>query len=174
MGAVESARGHLLVATPQLMDPNFARSVVLVLEHSEDGALGVVLNRPSSESVNGVLPDWAPVIAPPRVVFAGGPVETGAVLGVATAAEGDGFEVVDLTEPPDALRPGSLRLFAGYAGWGPGQLDAELAEGSWFVLDAELGDLVDDDPDDLWARVLRRQGGLVSLLATYPPAPWLN
>lgn len=170
-----STRGHLLVAAPTLFDPNFVRTVVLMLEHNRDGALGVVLNRPTDRALGVVEGSWAGQLAPPEVVFGGGPVDRTAVLAVAVAADGDGFRVVDLDDDPDGdFVPGTLRVFSGYAGWGPDQLDGELEEGAWIVVEAEVGDVSTPDPDGLWSAVLRRQQGWIGLLAAYPPAPWLN
>jgi putative transcriptional regulator len=173
-GAVDTTRGHLLVAAPLMQDPNFARAVVLMLEHNHDGAIGVVLNRPSPVRLHDTLPGWLPYVAEPDVVFGGGPVDPEAIIAVASTISRDGFHVVDLTEPPDEVGEGTLRVFSGYAGWGPGQLDGELDEGAWFVLEAEVDDLTSAEPEGLWEAVLRRQGGWVSLLASYPREPWLN
>jgi putative transcriptional regulator len=171
--------GRLLIATPPLVDPNFDRTVVLVLEHGEEGALGVVLNRPTETSVEDTLPAWSGVAAAPAVIFAGGPVELDAVIGVAAggpestdayAPVVDGIGTIDLrSEPGDATpNPSRLRLFAGYAGWGAGQLEEELAGGAWIVADATGGDAFTDSPDDLWRTVLRRQGGRTAWLSLFP------
>ncbi len=180
--------GRLLVATPQLLDPNFARTVVLVLEHDEPGAVGVVLNRPLQVEVGEILDPWAELAAgvPPPVVFSGGPVSPDAVIGLARAAPtSDGGEwrtvvggvgVVDLSIAP-ADQPavlGGVRLFSGYAGWAPGQLEEEMGDGGWFVLDALSTDAFSPDPERLWHDVLQRQGGTVGMLASYPPSPTVN
>ncbi len=170
-----STRGRLLVASPLLRDPNFLRTVVLVIEHNVDGALGVVLNRPSELPLVGTIATWTDAFALPPLVFRGGPVDLGALLLVGVATGGEGFRVVDVAGDPEAgIEPGSLRLFAGYAGWGPDQLEGELAEDAWLVLEAEPGDLTSPEPERLWDDVLRRQGGWVALLAGCPPTPWLN
>ena len=181
----ESLRGRLLVATPNLSDPNFFRTVVLVIEHGDDGALGVVLNRPSELEVAEPLPAWADVAAQPPVVFVGGPVSPGSAICLARVrpANGDGWEplvgsvgAVDLNLGPDEMtpRPEEVRVFAGYAGWGPRQLEAEIHSGGWFVVDAEPDDALFPLPDDLWSAVLRRQPGRLALFACYPPDPALN
>ena len=176
-------KGRLLVAAPDLRDPNFRQTVVLLLDADEDGALGVVLNRPGTVRVADALPGAAPSAAPPPLVFVGGPVEPAAVVGLGRLAHRDlvvegvervlpGVGVVDLTGLPD-LRGSvvDVRVFAGYAGWGPGQLDEEVASGGWFVLDAVPGDVFCGEPDALWLAVLRRQGGVWS---TATPDPQLN
>ena len=180
--------GQLLVASPSLSDPNFARAVVLVLDHDDDGALGVVLDRPSDLVVEEVLPAWADVVDPPANLFAGGPVSTGSALGVAvlapdTAAAPLGWRrvfgdtgLLDLDTPMEVLADAiaGLRIFAGYSGWSPGQLEAEVAEGAWFVVPAEPSDLLTANPQLLWGAVLRRQGGRLALLATFPADPMQN
>lgn len=182
----ESLTGRLLLATPALEDPNFERAVLLVLDHDEDGALGVVLNRASEVPVDQALTGWQDLAASPRVVFGGGPVEPTAVvaLGAATAgARGDDWEpivgrvrIVDLRDGPviAAAEIDRVRVFAGYAGWAPGQLDAELAAGAWVAVDAEPADVFVADPDRLWRDVLRRQSGQLAMMATFPDDPALN
>lgn len=182
---MESLRGRLLVASPALVDPNFRRSVVLVAEHSEDGgAMGVVLSRPSETPVAEAAPMLEPLVEPGDVVHVGGPVEPGAVLVMAefddpeeaavVVFDGVGFMPGD-SEPGDvAEATRRARVFVGYAGWGPGQLEAELEEESWVVLDADPGDVFVESSADLWSLVLARQGGSLALLARMPPDPSLN
>ncbi len=180
-----SHRGRLLVATPELGDPNFDRTVVLLLEHTPEGAVGVVLNRPSGTPLTEAGADWNgwdAFAAQPDVVFVGGPVARTAVIAVARIADGklDGFQpvlgdlvgIVDLAVDPVGVE--AVRLFAGYAGWGGGQLEAELAAGGWFVLAARPSDPLSEDPEELWREVLRRQGGRLALFAACPPDPSLN
>ncbi len=174
---MESMAGRLLVASPDMLDPNFFRTVVLILQHDEEGAIGLVLNRPSADSIFLHLPDWAPVACQPDVVFVGGPVEP--AVGIALALDGDGaptplsgVTMADLSEPPGTTD--SVRLFAGYAGWGAGQLESELEEMAWIVVNAHPVDAFSAEPDELWHEVLRRQGGSVALLATFPLDPSLN
>lgn len=182
-----SHAGRLLVATPVLTDANFERTVILLIAHDDDGALGVVLNRTSDVPVWGVLPEWAALAGEPQAVFTGGPVAPEAAICLAQPRPGrepggwspiDGSRVgtVDLGGDPDALGPHieRLRIFAGYAGWAAGQLDFEIAEGAWFVLEALPGDPFLDEPEMLWPMVLRRQGGMIAAVATYPPDPSLN
>ena len=181
------APGRLLVATPSLVDPNFAGSVVLVLDHDGDGSLGVVLNRPSAITVASVLPDWAESVDPPEVLFEGGPVSTDAALAVALvpAAGPDpiGFRclfertgIIDLDTPREVLAPAitRMRVFAGYAGWGAGQLQSEIDEGSWYVVESTAHDIFDDEPGGLWSTVLRRQPGSLAWVSTRPADPTLN
>jgi putative transcriptional regulator len=169
------------VAGPPLEDPNFRRTVVFMIEHTDDGALGVVLNRPSPIDLTEALPDWADLAADPASVFIGGPVEQGAVLGlgrVVADAQPEaltpvhaGIGVLDLEADPLSLLGdvGGVRLFTGYAGWGPGQLEGELTMGGWIVVDAEPDDITTTDPDDLWRAVLRRQpDDDLALLALFP------
>jgi putative transcriptional regulator len=179
---VDSVRGHLLVAAPSLLDPNFARAVVLVAEHSEEGALGVVLNRPAESRVGDVVPDLTPLVPPEEPVFAGGPVQPGGVMVLAEfddteqaalPVDGDlGF--VALEADVEALATRRARAFAGHAGWGPGQLDAELEEEAWFVAPFDREDAFADDPEELWRRALMRKGGAYALVARMPEDPSLN
>lgn len=180
-----SLRGRLLVATPGLGDLNFDRTVVFVLEHGSDGAVGVVLNRPSDIDVGVPLPEWAVLVGDPRKIFFGGPVAQGAVLGLAwgptEASEGwapliDGLGTLDLSATPAELDVPieRLRIFTGYSGWGEGQLENELAGGAWFVADGTPDDAFTPEPGSLWADVVRRQGGTEALLASTPRHPWLN
>ncbi|MCW2598800.1 MAG: protein YqgE [Frankiales bacterium] len=184
--------GRLLVATPSLDgggldEAVFSRTVVQILQHSEeDGALGVVLNRPTGTDLADVLPGWGLLAPDPVVVFEGGPVQqTAAIcLGRLTAAATDDpsyvmvegapwLGTVDLdVDAADALE--EVRVFAGYAGWSPGQLEAEVEEGAWWVLDALPGDCFTSEPELLWRQVLRRQGLPLSLAASYPPDPMMN
>src|SRR6478609_6404999 len=148
--------GRLLVATPALGDPHFDRTVVLVLDHDENGALGVVINRPTPVLVDEVLPDWSPYVTGEAVLFAGGPVGTDSALALAQLEGGGGPEaptpgfrplagaigLLDLDTPPEILAPGlvGLRVFAGYSGWSTGQLEAEIDADAWFVVAAVAGD----------------------------------
>ncbi|MHB8681535.1 MAG: YqgE/AlgH family protein [Acidimicrobiales bacterium] len=181
--------GRLLVATPRLEDPNFSRAVVLVLEHGEPGAVGLVLDRPMGVAVAEILPPWGDLAdaAPPGVMFTGGPVQPDAVVGLASLgpgaeapagwhAIGPDAGVVDLSVAPaeQLVALGGARLYSGYAGWSTGQLEDEIEEGSWFVVDAMPGDVFCADPDRLWHDVLQRQGGKLAMLAGYPPTPSVN
>jgi putative transcriptional regulator len=190
--------GRLLVATPALGDSHFERSVVLVLDHDEDGALGVVINRPTPVDVAEVLPVWQPFATEPGVLFHGGPVALDSALGLALVPDPNEEEplgwrrvvgrlgLVDLDVPPEVLAAEvtDLRIFAGYSGWDAGQLEDELAQGAWYVVSARLGDGADgafgpgdafsEAPEDLWRTVLRRQGGDLALVSTYLDDPSLN
>ncbi len=181
-------KGRLLLATPPLEEPHFDRTVIYVLEHHEDGAIGIVLNRPSDEALEAPLDRWIDLQTAPSSVFAGGPVETNAMIGMATTK----FVV---EEPVEHLTPISgliastdlsadpaivaahvdrVRVFRGYAGWGAGQLDSEIGEGAWLVLDAQVDDVFSDRPEELWHDVLRRQPGRLSWLALAPPDLSMN
>lgn len=171
----ETLSGRLLVASPLLNDPNFHRTVVLVLQHGDDGAVGVVLNRPSSSPIRTVLPDWTEAATDPAVVFVGGPVEP--EIGIALTTVGGeetalpGVWLADLSSDPT---PSPARIFSGYAGWDAGQLESELGEGSWMVVEADPDDIFGSEPEGLWADVLRRQPGRLRMLASYPPDPSYN
>lgn len=184
MGEMDSLRGRLLLASPALHDPNFRRTVVLVAEHGETGAMGVVLNRPSRAAVEEAAPTLAPLVEEGDVVYVGGPVQPEAVVVLAevddpsVAADlvvgdvgflrGDG----DLDELEGATR--RARVFAGYAGWTAGQLEAELEESDWIVEAALPDDVFAPSERDLWGDVLRRKGGQYRLVATMPFDPSLN
>jgi putative transcriptional regulator len=176
IGGMESLRGRLLLAGPGLLDPNFFRSVVLVLEHSEEGAVGIVLNRPTDLPVEDVLAPWASTVSTPPVVFVGGPVAPGTAIALGRSRDVEpllgAFGMVDLDEDPGRWH--DVRLFSGYSGWGPGQLELELAEDAWLVLEPRPEDVATAAVDDLWSRVLARQPGPLALLARYPDEPAFN
>jgi putative transcriptional regulator len=184
--ARRSLSGHLLVATPALTGEPFERSVVAMLDHSGSGALGVVLNRPGQTPVGAVVPAVAELVVTPDVLFDGGPVGPGSAIALGTTvagAEGEGWlpvapplVSVDLDHDPSELAVAvqRLRIFAGYAGWSPGQLDREVAEGAWWVVDLLPGDVFDHDPQGLWRRVLRRQPWPLCAAATFPRDVALN
>jgi putative transcriptional regulator len=181
--------GTLLVAGPALLDPNFRRTVVYVIEHRGEGTLGVVLNRPSNVPVREVLPGWAQHAAQPGSMFIGGPVEGKTALCLAALRPGlrpdsvaglvgvrGPVALVDLDLDPEVLagRVRGLRVFAGYAGWSSGQLAGELARGDWIIAPALPDDVLSADATDLWGRVLRRQGMPLALLATFPSDVTVN
>jgi putative transcriptional regulator len=180
---VQSLKGHLLIAGPSLLDPNFRRAVVLVGEHSADGALGVILNRALAATVDETVPELSVLVDGVEQIHDGGPVQPSAIVVLADFMEPEraGALVLDSVGfLPSEVDPDSLgelrraRVFAGYAGWGPGQLDGELAEGSWIVEPARPDDVFTTDPDQLWSDVLRRKGGPFGVLALMPPDPSLN
>jgi putative transcriptional regulator len=194
----------LLVATPELTDPSFARTVVLILDHGRDAAFGIVLNRPTDRVVGDAVAPWAEVASAPGVVFVGGPVGVDQVVGIGLgvdqpAAPGwaplfddlvfddlgpdetgpgeprpgvprhAGLGSVDLDAGPGAVSLQHLRVFVGYAGWGVGQLEGEIKEGSWFVVDADVtSDVFGSRPERLWPDVLRRQPGRTAWFANCP------
>jgi putative transcriptional regulator len=179
----------LLVATPLLADPNFERTVVLLLTHGDDGAFGVVLNRPSGTEVLELVPGWAGAAAEPSLMYLGGPVGQSAVVGLGVVeGEPPGEELpgwqrvvgpvgtIDLNlDPADVATPlAGVRLFAGSAGWISGQLEGEIDEEAWWVLDSEPGDVVSSEPAGLWEHVLRRQPQPTSFFAVFPPDPLVN
>ncbi len=179
---MESLRGHLLVAAPSLLDPNFARAVVLIAEHTDEGALGVVLNRAGEATVGEIVPDLSSLVDEDEIVFTGGPVELSGVMVLAEFEDPDdaalpidgdlGF--VALEADMEEVAAGRARAFAGHAGWGPGQLDAEVAEDSWFVAPFERQDAFTDEPGELWSRALVRKGGHFALVARMPEDPSVN
>lgn len=178
-------RGQLLVASPLMGDPNFERSVVLILAHGEEGALGVVLNRPRVFPIAAQLQRWEALAAAPAVLFEGGPVASESAIGLALIAAGrthpsarprdltsfsiltDRVATVDLSEEP---QPGidKVRVFAGYAGWGAEQLESEVDAGAWFLVPSRPTDVFSSDPDGLWRKVLRRQRSSLAMLSSYP------
>jgi putative transcriptional regulator len=174
---VDSVRGKLLIASPGLTD-FFRRSVVLVLEHSEDGAVGLVLNRPSDTHVDEAVPDLAVLAEPEDVVHVGGPVGPDSVIVLGRFEDPDEAASIVFDDlgvvNPEAQTPDlhASRVYAGHAGWAPGQLDGELEQDAWIVEPAHPEDPFDDG--DLWSRVLDRKGGGYSLLARMPEDPSLN
>ena len=190
MGPCETTdlSGNLLVATPQIEDGVFCRSVVLLLHHDAEGAQGVVLNRPMEARVDAVLPDWQAHATAPAVLFEGGPVGLDSALGLVTVPGGTsspwgssgssaGLGLVDLDTPPAIVVPevAGLRIFAGYAGWSPGQLEDEVGVGQ-LVRRGGRGTrrLRRTDPEQLWTRVLRRQRDHLAFVATFPADPEMN
>jgi len=181
---VQSLRGQLLIAGATLPDPNFARTVVLICQHDEEGALGLVLNRPGELVVGEVAPELVPLTGEDATIDSGGPVQPDALLLLGE------FEDVSFAGLPVLGRVGLMgegrevdeiagvtlraRAFAGYAGWGPGQLDAELARDDWFVAPAGPDDIFDPDADELWRRVLERKGGHYRVVARMPVDPSVN
>lgn len=173
-------RGRLLVAEPTLLDPNFHRTVVFLIEHGDDGALGVVLNRPSETPVAEIVPIWAPYVSDPAVVHVGGPVTPEGAICLARCAVPSASPLwqplvgeigaLDLNGDPSDAPSGitGLRVFAGYAGWTGGQLEAELELDGWFVVNASDSDPSDPDPATLWRRVLARQPNALRRFAAFP------
>lgn len=174
---MESYSGRLLLATPRLLDPNFYRTVILMLQHDEEGTLGVVLNRLTLERAADHLPEWIDRVAEPGLVHYGGPVEPEVAIGLSLTGDGPatgvpGLSLVDLASTPAG--GGSLvRVYSGYAGWGAEQLEVEIATGSWYVVQASPDDPF-DDPEEQWRRILRRQPGFLSLVSTFPDDISLN
>jgi putative transcriptional regulator len=181
---VDTIRGQLLIAGPTLGDPNFWRTVVLVVEHSEDGAMGLVLNRPSETTVGEAVPQLAELVDPDEDVLVGGPVQQSGVIVLAefedpADAAMIAFEDVgivgttsEVMERPTGVR--AARAFAGHAGWGPGQLDGEIERGDWILEPARRADAFTAEPSELWPSVLTRKGGSYALIARMPTDPSLN
>jgi putative transcriptional regulator len=180
---MESLRGQLLIASPALLDPNFHRTVVLVTEHTDDGAAGLVLNRPSLVGVAAAVPALEDLVDEDEQVWVGGPVQPEAVLVLGEFLDPDDaavplFESLGFPslEEPEEIVPATTRrrVFAGYAGWGAGQLEEELATEDWILEPALADDAFTDEPDELWSDVLRRKGGIYELVARMPEDPSLN
>jgi putative transcriptional regulator len=180
---VESLRGQLLIASPQLGDPNFARTVVLITEHNDDGAMGVVLNRPSTATVAEAAPELEPLVEPEEDVYVGGPVQPSSVIVLAEYQDPDGgvpvfgrVGFVAAGSDPDELATTvrRARLFAGFAGWSSEQLEGELERDDWILEPAHPDDVFADEPDELWSDVLERKGGEYALVARMPIDPSLN
>ena len=181
MGFLE---GQLLVASPAMSDPNFARSVVAIANHDEDGALGIVLNRPSDTEVVEAVPELEGVVDSDEVVFVGGPVQPASIVVLAEfedPAEAaylvvDAVGLVSDRTGLDRLGVATARrrVYAGYTGWGPGQLEAELEREDWIVEPALAEDVFSEVPVELWAQVLDRKGGQFRLLARMPADPSVN
>ncbi len=181
---MRSLRGQLLVAAPLLTDPNFHRTVILVGEHGEVGAMGVVLNRPSNVTVNDAVTALAGITRDDELVHVGGPVQTDAVVVLADFVEPErsagvvfgtvGFVPGEIDDPDDLGELREARVYVGYAGWGPGQLENELDEHAWIVAEATRDDVFATETEHLWSRVLRRLGGTYAVLALLPDDPRLN
>jgi putative transcriptional regulator len=173
-----------LIAGPSLLDPNFWRTVVLIVEHNEEGALGLVLNRPSETSVGEAVPELASVVEGDEQLFIGGPVQPSSVIvlaqfedpGDAALLAFDDVGVLGTGPSPEELTTGvrAGRAFLGHAGWGPGQLDGELERGDWIVEPARFGDAFSIDARGLWSEVLTRKGGSYALVARMPADPSMN
>jgi putative transcriptional regulator len=180
---MENLRGQLLVASPQLGDPNFARTVVLITEHNDEGAMGIVLNRPSTATVSDAAPELEAIVEADEDVYVGGPVQPASVIVLAeweTPDEGVpvfgrvGF-VAAGTDPDELAEAAKrARLFAGFAGWSPGQLESELERDDWILEPAQPEDVFAADPESLWSDVLERKGGQYALVARMPLDPSLN
>ena len=193
----EQLTGHLLVAAPRMADPNFARRVVLILDHGAHGALGVVLDRPGGVAVGELMPQWEAWATPPAELFTGGPVARNALIGlvrlISREASVEGSDrrptgwrtLVDAERPVGTVDLGAdpapmadsivgVRLFSGYAGWDSDQLEDEIEDGSWYVVRAAAPDPISADPESLWRRVLKRQGGALAVVSGFPDDPAMN
>jgi putative transcriptional regulator len=181
--SAESLQGQLLIASPSLLDPNFRRTVVLITEHTDEGAAGLVLNRPSPAPVAELVPELEEIVDDGEQVWLGGPVQPNAVLVLGEFLDPDdaavplfgslGFPALD--EPVEVLPATTRRrVFAGYAGWGAGQLESELERDDWILAPAENDDAFTDAPEQLWADVLRRKGGIYELVSRMPEDPSVN
>ena len=180
----DSLRGKLLVASPALVDPNFARTVVLITEHNEDGAMGIVLDRPSDMVIEEVVPQLADVAGADAPVYVGGPVQPTALVVLAEFSDPEaaawivtadvGFASADFDTEDLVSAVRRARVYAGYSGWGAGQLEAEMEVDSWIVEPPLPRELFPDDPERLWRDVLARKGGQYALVAKMPDDPSLN
>lgn len=181
---MDSLKGKLLLASPTLEDPNFARTVVLVAEHTEEGAMGLVLNRPTETTVGDSAPELEELVGAGEPIYVGGPVQPNAVIVLAAftdpgaagllISDDVGFLSAQLDIAESAAVTQRTRIFAGHAGWGPGQLDEELEQEDWIVETPRPDELFASDPDELWSRVLTRKGGTFALVARMPLDPSVN
>jgi putative transcriptional regulator len=179
---VETLNGQLLIAGPDLWDPNFRRTVILIARHDEDGAVGVVLNRQAGAAVSDAAPPLAPLVGPDEPLFLGGPVQPEGAVVLAEFEHPENVDVIAfgsigflVDESPEAV--GGIRrarVFAGHAGWGAGQLEGEMEEESWIVEPALAEDVFTPDPEHLWSQVVRRKGREYQMLSTMPIDPALN
>ena len=180
----ESLAGQLLLASPALMDPNFRRAVVLIGVHSEEGAMGVVLNRPSEVTVGEAVPALEQVLEEREPVYVGGPVQPSSIVFLAEFLDPSpagllvlgriGFPAPDAGIDELTEATARRRVFAGYAGWSEGQLDAEVNQGDWIAHSAVPDDVFTEAPEELWSNVLTRKGGSYALVARMPPDPSVN
>jgi putative transcriptional regulator len=180
----ESLAGQLLLASPALQDPNFERTVVLIGVHSEEGAMGVVLNRPSAVTVGEAAPQLEEAVGESDPVYIGGPVQPSSIVFLAEFLDPSpaglfvlgriGFPAPDAELEQISEATERVRVFAGFAGWGEGQLEAEIDQGDWIADQAQPEDVFTDDPQQLWSNVLTRKGGSYALLARMPPDPSVN
>ena len=175
--------GHLLLSNATLFDPNFRRTVVLIGHHDEEGAVGVVLNRPLDVTVDEAVPPLAALVQPGDLVYQGGPVQPEAAVVVADFEDPTRAGVVALgsigflpeeADPDDLGTIRRARVFAGYSGWGPGQLEEELGEDAWLVTPALPQDVFDEEPEQLWERVVARLGPAYAMMRTMPIDPSAN
>ena len=183
MEGVQPLTGHLLIAGATLFDPRFRRTVVLIGHHDEEGAVGVVLNRALAISVRESVPPLGDLVEPDEPLYEGGPVQADSVVVVADFADPSQADIIALGSigflPPEtdeavltAIR--RARVYAGYAGWGAGQLETELAEESWIVEPALPQDVFHPRPERLWNDVLERMGREFDLLRLMPDDPSMN
>ena len=180
----ESLAGQLLLASPALQDPNFERTVVLIGVHSEEGAMGVVLNRPSAVTVGEAAPQLEEAVGESDPVYVGGPVQPSSIVFLAEFLDPSpagllvlgriGFPAPDAELEQLSEATERVRVFAGFAGWGEGQLEAEIDQGDWIADQAQPEDVFTDDPRQLWSNVLTRKGGSYALVARMPPDPSVN
>lgn len=181
---MESLKGKLLLASPTLEDPNFARTVVLVAEHTDEGAMGLVLNRPAELTVGESAPELGELLDGDEPIYVGGPVQPNAVIVLAAftdpgaagllISDDVGFLSAQLDLADSAAATHRTRVFAGHAGWGPGQLDEEMEREDWIVESPRPDELFATEPESLWSRVLTRKGGTFALVARMPLDPSLN
>lgn len=176
---VNSTQGRLLVSVPDTGDPNFDLTVVFMIEHDQNGALGLIVNRPGSADLLELLPVPQKLVASPQKIFFGGPVSMGAVLALGRRRlDGSDENLVPVSGPialvdvealaEDRVDVDVVRFYNGYSGWAPGQLDAEIAAGGWHIADAMPDDVFCDEPERLWRSVMRRQGGRLAAQALFP------
>ncbi len=180
---MESLKGRLLISSGGLYNPNFRHTVVLIGEHDQTGAVGVVLNRPLDSTVDEAVPTLSDLVRPGDPIFEGGPVEPNQAVLLADVPvpgfvdvpvfDSVGFLTGDI---PADIRSAvaHARVFVGHAGWGPGQLEAELELDSWILEDPTTDDVFTPAPDALWHRILERKGPPYDAMARIPFDPSMN
>jgi putative transcriptional regulator len=185
MANEEPSKGKILISEPFLNDPNFKRTIILLSEHSEDGSVGFILNKPTQFKVNQLVEDFPDFDAP---VFFGGPVQVDTLQFIHRAGDiledsteilpglywGGSFEILRLLIEAKQVKPGDFRFFIGYSGWAEGQLGEELKINSWIVTSTTTENIFSDEPDKLWTEILRKMGKKFAILASFPENPSVN
>ena len=171
--------GSLLVATPDMKDPHFARAVILVIAYTtDDGAMGLILNRPltvDQMDTHSPIASWMESSQTPSTIFLGGPVEpNGYICMTPDSSALSGLRSVDIESISPVHLDGPHRVFRGYSGWGAGQLEDEVTFNSWYIVPSHSTDLLTTSPDTLWNDVLQRQNGPLKKLGLFPTDPEVN
>lgn len=171
--------GSLLVATPDMKDPYFTRAVILLIAYSpEDGAMGLILNRPLTvDQMDDQSPiaSWMESSQSPSTIFLGGPVEpNGYICMTPDSSSLSGLRSVDIESISPVHLDGPHRVFRGYTGWGASQLEDEVTFKSWYIVPSQSSDVLTTSPGTLWNDVLQRQEGPLKKLGLFPINPEVN